>query len=93
MTTTLVFPQLADVYAVLSPWADALLRMSPKDRMELYAKAVQNGIKTRNECRKLENDEPMDGADVLTAQVNLVPLDMLGQTTRQTNDPQESIAQ
>src|ERR1700760_3568947 len=28
MTTTLVFPQLADVYAVLSPWADALLRIT-----------------------------------------------------------------
>lgn len=57
---------------------DALLRASLKDRMEIYAKAVQNGIKTRNECRQLENDPPVDGADQLTAQINLAPLHMLG---------------
>ena len=58
---------------------DALLRASLKDRMEIYAKAVQNGIKTRNECRQLENDPPIAGADELTAQTNLAPLHMLGQ--------------
>lgn len=59
---------------------DALLRGNIKDRFEVYAKAVQNGLKTRNECRQLENDAPIDGGDDLTAQVNLVPLSMLGQT-------------
>lgn len=59
---------------------DALLRGSLKDRMEVYARAVQNGLKTRNECRQLENDPPMDGADELTAQTNLAPLSMLGMT-------------
>lgn len=58
---------------------DALLRASLKDRMEIYSKAVQNGIKTRNECRQLENDPPINGADELTAQTNLAPLHMLGQ--------------
>lgn len=57
---------------------DALLRGSLKDRMEIYAKAVQNGIKTRNECRQLENDPPADDGDKLTAQSNLVPLALLG---------------
>jgi HK97 family phage portal protein len=57
---------------------DALLRASLKDRMDLYAKAVQNGLKTRNECRQLENDPPVTGGDQLTAQTNLAPLDMLG---------------
>jgi HK97 family phage portal protein len=57
---------------------DALLRSSMKDRFELYAKGVQNGITTRNECRQLENLPPVAGGDVLTAQVNLVPIDMLG---------------
>jgi len=57
---------------------DGLLRASLKDRMEIYSKAVQNGIKTRNECRQLENDPPLPGGDALTAQVNLVPVDMLG---------------
>ena len=57
---------------------DALLRASLKDRMDLYAKAVQNGLKTRNECRQLENDPPVTGGDQLTAQTNLAPLHMLG---------------
>lgn len=57
---------------------DALLRSNAKDRFELYAKGVQNGITTRNECRQLENLPPVAGGDMLTAQVNLVPIDMLG---------------
>jgi HK97 family phage portal protein len=57
---------------------DALLRANLKDRMEIYAKAVQNGLKTRNECRQLENDPPVKGGDELTAQTNLAPLHMLG---------------
>ncbi len=58
--------------------ADALLRANIKDRMEVYSKAVQNGLKTRNECRQLENDPPVEGGDELTAQINLAPLNMLG---------------
>lgn len=61
---------------------DALLRASLKDRIEIYAKAVQNGLKTRNECRQLENDPPIKGADELTAQTNLAPLNMLGKLTK-----------
>lgn len=57
---------------------DALLRASLKDRMEIYAKAVQNGLKNRNECRQLENDPPYTGGDMFTAQSNLAPIDMLG---------------
>ncbi len=57
---------------------DALLRASLKDRMEIYSKAVQNGIKNRNECRQLENESPFDGGEVYTAQSNLVPVNMLG---------------
>lgn len=58
---------------------DALLRGNAKDRAELYAKNVQNGIMTRNECRQLENLPPVVGASDLTAQTNLAPLSMLGQ--------------
>jgi HK97 family phage portal protein len=58
---------------------DALLRASLKDRMEIYAKAVQNGIFDRNECRQYENLDPRPGGEVLTAQTNLAPLPMLGQ--------------
>lgn len=60
---------------------DALLRANIKDRFEVYAKGVQNGITTRNECRQLENLPPVTGGDDLTAQTNLAPLHMLGQLT------------
>jgi HK97 family phage portal protein len=62
---------------------EALLRGNLKDRMDVYARAVQNGLKTRNECRQLENDPPIPGADELTAQTNLAPLSMLGQMQTQ----------
>lgn len=64
---------------------DALLRASPKERFEIYASGTQNGVTTRDECRQLENLPAMGGgAAVLTAQSNLLPLDMLGKqpTTR-----------
>lgn len=74
---------------------DALLRSNMKDRFELYAKGVQNGITTRNECRQLENLPPLAGGDVLTAQVNLVPIDMLGkvQSKGGSNAAENPVAQ
>jgi HK97 family phage portal protein len=70
--------QRVTLVAELEP--DALLRANPKDRAELYAQLVQNGIATRAECRQLENLPPIPGSDKLTAQSNLVPLDMMGKT-------------
>ncbi len=58
---------------------DAILRGSLKDRLEIGAQAVQNGLMSRNEWRQLENLPPVDGADILTAQVNLAPIASLGQ--------------
>ncbi len=58
---------------------DALLRASLIDRMEIGSKGVQNGLITRNEWRKKENKEEIEGGDILTAQSNLMPLDQLGQ--------------
>lgn len=73
---------------------DALLRASLKDRMEIYAKATQNGLKTRNECRQLENDPPIEGGDELTAQINLAPLHMLGKIKGAANaDQPDPVAQ
>lgn len=57
---------------------DALLRANAKDRAEHYAKLVQNGIMSRSEVRQLENLSPRPEADALTAQSNLVPLELLG---------------
>lgn len=60
---------------------DALLRGSLSQRMEVYAKAVQNGIYSRSECRQFENMPPVADADQLTAQSNLLPLKLLGTAT------------
>jgi HK97 family phage portal protein len=57
---------------------DALLRSSLKDRMEIYSKAVQNGIFNRIECRQYENMPPFEGGEIYTAQSNLLPIDKLG---------------
>lgn len=76
---------------------DALYRASAQARADLYAKYVQNGLKTRNEVRQLENDPPVEGADQLTVQSNLVPLHLLGRIkpTGGTHapDPQDPQAQ
>ena len=57
---------------------DALLRGDLKSRYEAYVLAFNNGWKTRNEIRQLENDEPVEGGDELTALENLVPLNRMG---------------
>ncbi|MBY0474208.1 MAG: phage portal protein [Nitrosomonas sp.] len=75
---------------------DALLRSSLKDRMEIYAKGAQNGIKTRNECRQLENDPPIQGGDGLTVQSNLIDIKDIGKNLRgvqQNVGTQDTIAQ
>lgn len=72
---------------------DALLRASLSDRMDIYAKAVQNGLKTRNECRLKENDPAHDDGDALTAQTNLAPIHMLGKIPGGSNAAKEPIAQ
>lgn len=50
------------------------IKMDSTTKAELQSKWVQNGLKTRNEIRKLNNDPPMDGGDELTIQVNLAPI-------------------
>lgn len=72
---------------------DALLRASLKDRMDIYAKGAQNGITTRNESRKKENLPPLDGGDMLTAQVNLWPVEMLGTQKTGGTVPDETVKQ
>lgn len=72
---------------------DAILRGSLKDRVEIYSKQLQNGMKSRNEVRQLENDPPVTGADILTAQVNLVPIEMLGKTGNKPSTTTEFVSQ
>lgn len=56
----------------------ALNRSNDSARFQMYAQAVQNGIMTRNECRRAEDLPPVPGGDELTVQTNLLPIDMLG---------------
>jgi len=60
---------------------EALLRADSAGRSAFFSQMVQNGIYTRDEVRAKENLPPMAGnAAVLTVQVNMAPLDKLGQT-------------
>lgn len=72
---------------------DSLLRGSPEKRAAFYATMTQNGLATRDECRVKENLPAMSGnAAVLTAQSNLVPIDLLGRVVT-AGAPSSDIAQ
>jgi len=71
---------------------DALLRGSLAQRMEIYAKATQNGIFTSSECRQFENMPPDPDGNKLRAQSNLVPLALLG-TVKASGGAGSNIAQ
>lgn len=58
--------------------ADVMLRGDIKTRYEAYSTAIQNGVKTPNECRALEEDSPKDGGDQLIVNGNYIPLTMVG---------------
>jgi HK97 family phage portal protein len=53
---------------------DALLRADTESRFNSYEKGIRMGIYTRNEVRALENLGPIDGGDVVTVQMQDVPL-------------------
>lgn len=72
---------------------DELLKLSEKDRYEIYAKATQNGLMTRNEVRAAEGRKPVAGGDDLTVQSNLVKLDQLGQVPATEEETPEEIAE
>lgn len=70
----------ADYYAEFN--ADALLRADSVGRSTLYKTLAENGLRTRNELRALDNMSPMPGGDSLTVQANLLPIDMLGKVAK-----------
>ena len=53
---------------------DGLLRGDFKTRMEAYATSIQNGIRTPNEVRAIENLDSKENADALLIQGATVPL-------------------
>lgn len=77
ISKSLILPEdRARFYAKFN--SDALMRADSSGRAALYASYSQNGVKTRNQIRELEDDGPLPGGDILTVQSNLIPLDMLG---------------
>lgn len=53
---------------------EGLLRGDTASRYEAYEKAIRMGLRSRNECRALENLPPVDGGDVITVQMQDIPL-------------------
>ena len=53
---------------------EGLLRGDTASRYEAYEKAIRMGLATRNECRALENLPPIEGGDVVTVQMQDIPL-------------------
>lgn len=60
---------------------EGLLRADSAGRAALMATLAQNGLRTRNELRKLDNLPALTGGDDLTVQSNLIPLIQLGEAT------------
>lgn len=58
---------------------EGLLRSDIKSRFEAYRTAVAGTIMTPNEVRKLEGLPIIDGADKLLSQMNMTPIEQIGQ--------------
>ena len=69
-----------------------LKRMSDQTRIQMQTSYAQNGLRTRNELRREDGFSRIEGADDLTAQNNLFPVDKLGQTDR-TQTPQTPLTE
>jgi HK97 family phage portal protein len=54
---------------------DALMRGDATSRAGFYQTMVSGALMTRNECRKLENLDPVEGGDTFLVQGAMVPLD------------------
>lgn len=65
---------------------EGLLRADSAGRSSFYSQLLQNGVMTRNEVRALEDLPAHAGADQLTVQLNLTPIDLLGRNNEQTKD-------
>ena len=61
---------------------DTILRADIQTRYQSYQTAIQNGFKTPNEIRALEEDAPMEGADVLIVNGNMIPVSLAGTRTQ-----------
>lgn len=66
---------------------EGLLRSDLRSRLEAYRTAVAGTIMTPNEVRRLEGLTDVEGGDLLLSQVNMVPIDKLGEASSPTGAP------
>jgi HK97 family phage portal protein len=59
--------------------ADVILRADPEKRYAMYKDAIQNMLKTPNECRAMEEDAPLPGGDTLYGNAALAPATLLAE--------------
>ena len=76
--TWLFTPEEAETYEFEFDF-EGLLRSDLKSRLEGYRTAVAGTILTPNEVRRIEGWPRVDGGDVLLSQVNMTPIEKLGQ--------------
>jgi len=65
---------------------NALLRGDEKTRYSTYKEAVLNGLKTVNECRRIEGLAPIEGGDVAYMQGQMTPISQLAMPREPEND-------
>jgi HK97 family phage portal protein len=68
---------------------ESLLRADSAGRASYYSTMVQNGLMSRNEVRVKENLDTREGADDLTVQLNLTPLQDLPKVAAQGAQQQQ----
>jgi HK97 family phage portal protein len=72
---------------------EGLLRGDSAARASFYSQMVNNGVMTRDECRRLENLPAMGGnAAELTVQSAMLPIDLLGQQQLAANPASTPLA-
>lgn len=65
---------------------EGILRGDSQGRANFYQTMTNIGVMTRNECRALENLPPVEGGDVITVQMQDVPLTEAVKPGRETDD-------
>jgi len=58
---------------------EGLLRADSAARASLMSTLAQNGLRSRNELRRIDHYPSVEGGDDLTVQSNLIPLEKLGE--------------
>lgn len=71
---------------------DELMRGDMKSRAEYYDKMLQAGVYSRDEVRRRERYNPIDGGHIHTVQINQIALDKLEAYSEKISAPEQSEA-